>query len=131
MPWTPALSVGVDHIDEQHKTLFEKAEKLFEAGRNHESKQYIGELLLFLVHYAKEHFAAEEKYMIQSNYPGYAEQKKAHNAFVAQLAGLIKEYQASGGSLLVILNANRMVVEWLTKHISVMDKQIGTYAKER
>ena len=28
MPWTPSLSVGVDRIDEQHKTWFDKAEKL-------------------------------------------------------------------------------------------------------
>ena len=76
MPWTPSLSVGVDHIDEQHKTLFEKAEKLFEAGRNHESKQYIGELLVFLDRYTKEHFAEEEKYMLKIGYPGYAEQKR-------------------------------------------------------
>ena len=31
--WTPNLSVGVEHIDNQHKIWFEKANALFEAGR--------------------------------------------------------------------------------------------------
>lgn len=38
MPWTPNLSVGVSHIDEQHKTWFEHAEKLFEAGKTNRRK---------------------------------------------------------------------------------------------
>lgn len=130
MPWTPSLAIGVAHIDEQHKTLFEKAEKLFEAGRNKESQQYIGELLRFLDRYTKDHFAEEEKFMIKINYPEYAEHKKVHTAFIAQLAELTKEYKTSGGNLMVILNANKMVVEWLTKHISGMDKKIGIYARE-
>ena len=31
--WTPDLSVGVEVIDEQHKTWFDKADQLFEAGK--------------------------------------------------------------------------------------------------
>ena len=42
MPWTPNLAVGVDMIDDQHKMLFEKAEKLFEAGKNNQAKEYVG-----------------------------------------------------------------------------------------
>ena len=76
MGWTPALSVGVEMIDEQHKTWFDKAEKLFEAGRNRQAKEYIGELLEFLDSYTKKHFADEEEYMLSINYPGYEAQKK-------------------------------------------------------
>jgi hemerythrin len=131
MPWTQALSVGVELIDEQHKIWFEKAEKLFEAGRKRESQQYIGELLEFLDSYTKEHFADEEKYMLSIKYPGYDEQKKAHEAFIAKLADLKEKYKTSGGNLLVIIDANKMVVDWLTKHISNMDKNIGRFAKEQ
>ncbi len=130
MPWTPSLSVGVELIDEQHKTWFDKAEKLFEAGRKRESQQYIGELLEFLDSYTKEHFADEEKYMLKINYPGYDDQKKAHTAFIAQLAELKENFKTSGGNLLVILNANKIVIDWLIKHISNMDKNIGKFARE-
>ncbi|WP_313180124.1 bacteriohemerythrin [Lacrimispora sp.] len=129
MPWTPNLSVGISMIDDQHKMWFEKAEALFEAGKNNRAKEYVGELLDFLDDYTKKHFADEEKYMMSIHYPGYVEQKQAHTAFIAQLEKLRNEYKSSGGNLLVILNANQMVVDWLTKHISNMDKKIGDYAK--
>jgi hemerythrin len=129
MPWTPNLSVGVDIIDKQHKMWFEKAEKLFEAGKNKNSKEYISELLDFLDDYTKQHFADEEKYMLSIKYPGYSEQKNAHTYFINELAKLRADYNASGGSLLVIINANKMVLDWLTQHISNMDKKIGAYAK--
>jgi hemerythrin len=131
LPWTPNLAIGVDIIDNQHKMLFEKAEKLFEAGRNKNSKEYISELLDFLDDYTKKHFADEEKYMLSINYPGYAEQKQAHTAFIGKIAKLREEYNKSGGSLVVIINANKMVLDWITQHISVMDKKIGDYAKSR
>lgn len=129
MPWTQNLSVGVGMIDEQHKNWFEKAEKLFEAGKNGQAKAYIGELLTFLDDYTRKHFADEEKYMLSINYPGYIDQKNAHTIFMQKLAKLRTDYEASGGNLTVILNANQMVVDWLTQHISSMDKKIGEYAK--
>lgn len=131
MPWTESLSVGVSMIDNQHKTWFDKAEKLFEAGRNNQAKEYVGELLGFLDDYTKKHFADEEKYMLSIGYPDYAAQKQAHTAFIAQLAKLRLDYQASGGNLLTLLNANQMVVTWLTQHISTMDRKIGAFAAGR
>jgi hemerythrin len=131
MPWTPNLSVGVSHIDEQHKIWFDHAEKLFEAGKNHKAKEYIGELLEFLDNYTKQHFSDEEKYMLSINYPGYAEQKQAHDNFIKRLADLRSEYKTSGGNILVIINANTMVIEWLTKHISNMDKKIGEFVAKQ
>lgn len=130
MPWTPSLAVGVNMIDEQHKTWFDKAEKLFEAGKKGQAKEYIGELLDFLDSYTKKHFADEEKYMLRIGYPGYKEQKKAHTAFIAQLDKLAKDYKTSGGNITVIVNANQLVINWLTKHISNMDKKLGEFARE-
>lgn len=131
MLWTPDLSVGVELIDEQHKALFEKAEQLFEAGKNNRAKEYVGELLRFLDEYTRKHFGDEERYMLSINYPGYNEQKAAHMAFIAKLDDLRKEYDKSGGNLMVILNANRMVLDWLIQHISKMDKEIGEFAKKQ
>ena len=116
-------------IDDQHKTWFEKAEMLFEAGKNNQAKEYVGSLLKFLDEYTKKHFADEERYMLSIKYPGYDEQKKAHTAFIAQLDKLRKDYDTSGGNLMVIINANQMVLEWLTKHISSLDKKIGEFSK--
>mgnify|MGYP000967713918 CR=1 FL=1 len=125
--WTPYLSVGIDRIDQQHKALFEKADQLFEAGKNNRAKEFISEMLEFLDSYTKQHFRDEEAYMRSINYPEYDNQKKLHDGFIAALGRLKTEYEASGGNILVILNANQMVVDWLTKHISVEDKKIGAF----
>ncbi len=127
--WTPNLSVGVKHIDDQHKTLFEKANMLFQAGKEQRAKEYIGQMLDFLDEYTKQHFKDEEAYMEKIGYPGLEAQKRAHANFINELAKLKSEYNKSGGNLLVIINANKLVVNWLTNHISTMDKKIGEYAK--
>lgn len=130
MAWTPALSVGIDLIDEQHKEWFQRAENLFSAGQKGQAKEYIGEMLDFLDSYTRKHFADEERYMKSINYPGFPEQKQAHESFIAQLDKLRKDYDDSGGSLSVIVGANKMVIDWLTTHISRMDRKIGEFVRE-
>jgi len=45
------------------------------------------------------------------------------------LKKLKADYAQSGGNILVVLNANQLVTDWLIKHISAMDKLIGDYVK--
>ncbi len=127
--WTPDLSVGVDRIDDQHKIWFDKANQLFEAGKQGKSKEYIVQMLDFLDDYTKQHFRDEEKYMTSIKYPQLDAQQKMHASFIEELAKLRKEYEASGGNVALIINANQMIINWLTNHISSMDKKIGVYAK--
>ncbi|WP_031515657.1 bacteriohemerythrin [Desulfofalx alkaliphila] len=127
--WTPNLSVGIKHIDDQHKVWFEKANGLFEAGKERRAKEYIETMLDFLDEYTKQHFRDEEAYMEKISYPEIDAQKRAHASFIKDLAKLKSDYNKSGGNILVILNANKMVINWLSEHIKTMDKKIGDYAK--
>ncbi|NLN05158.1 MAG: hemerythrin family protein [Clostridiaceae bacterium] len=127
--WTPNLSVGVEMIDDQHKSIFEKANDLFEAGKQGKAKEVIAEMFDFLDDYTKKHFSDEEAYMIKINYPGLPQQKEAHRRFIEELAKLKEEYQESGGNIVLVIKANQFVVTWLTRHIANMDKQIGIFAK--
>lgn len=129
--WTPGLSVGVDHIDEQHKTWFKKANELFEAGRQQKAKEYINTMIDFLDEYTKKHFRDEEAYMAKIQYPELDAQKKAHASFINDLAKLKSDYNNNDGNILVILNANKMVINWLTNHIRNMDKKIGEFVKNQ
>lgn len=129
LSWTEDLSVGIGIIDEQHRTWFDKADQLFEAGKKGQAKEFVGQMLDFLDDYTKKHFSDEEKYMLSINYPEYDRQKTLHTAFIGELAKLKKEFNESGGNILVVLNANQMVVDWLVKHISNEDKKIGAYVK--
>jgi len=125
--WHPGLSVGIDLIDEQHKEWFKRADALFEAGKKGQAKEYIGELLEFLQSYTKKHFSDEEAYMASIGYPGLEEQKRAHASFVDQLERLRKDYEFTGGRLTVVIEANQLAIDWLTKHISNVDRKIGEF----
>ena len=127
--WTPDLSVGVDHIDEQHKIWFEKANGLFEAGKERRAQDYINTMIDFLDEYTKKHFKDEEIYMEEIGYTELEAQKRAHASFIQDLAKLKKDFNESGGNITVIINANKMVLNWLTNHIKSMDKKIGEYVK--
>lgn len=127
--WTEDLAVGVELVDDEHRIWFDKADKLFEAGKKGQAKEYIGQMLDFLDDYTKKHFHDEEQYMYSIKYPDYERQKTLHKAFISQLDKLKKEFIESGGNIVVVLNANQMVVDWLTKHISNEDKKIGAYAR--
>lgn len=127
--WNKNFEVGVDLIDSQHKQWFEKADKLFEAGKNGKSKEYIIQLFDFLDDYTKTHFRDEEKYMKSINYPQLAYQKQMHEDFIKKLSQLRKDYETAGANLTVILAANQFMLDWLTKHITNADKKIGEYVK--
>lgn len=128
--WTKNLEVGVRLIDEQHKKWFEKADQLFEAGKNGKSKEYIIQMFDFLDEYTKTHFRDEEKYMQSINYPELNSQKQMHEDFIKKLSELRKQYEDAGANITVIINANQFILDWLTKHISSADKKIGEYAKK-
>lgn len=127
--WTDSLSTGVDKIDNQHKTLFEKADQLFQSGKKGDAKEQVGRMLQFLDDYTKLHFMDEEKLMLEHRYPEYEAQRRMHAAFIDSLSKLKTEYESSGGNIAVIINANQMVLNWLVDHISKQDKKIGVYIR--
>ncbi|MDP4153094.1 MAG: bacteriohemerythrin [Bacillota bacterium] len=129
MGWTNDLAVGVDLIDEEHKALFEKANELYEAGKNRRAMEFISEMFDFLDEYTKKHFNDEEKFMLEINYPEYDLQKKLHSEFIGKLSELKAEFARSGGNIALIIEANQLVLNWLTKHISFQDKKIGQYVR--
>lgn len=131
MPWNPSLAVGVDMIDEQHKKWFEMADQLFDAGRNRKAGEYIVQMFKFLEDYTKKHFNDEERYMQTINYPEYATQKAMHADFIKQLNNLKADFDKSGGNITVIMDANQMVLNWLSNHIAKQDKKIGEFVKNK
>ncbi|HHZ01836.1 MAG TPA: hemerythrin family protein [Tissierellia bacterium] len=128
--WNKSLEIGNTLIDEQHKKLFEKADQLFEAGKQGKSKEYIIQLFDFMDDYAKTHFRDEEKYMLSINYPEYNQQKQMHESFIQKLSDLRQEYEKAGANITVIIGANQFILDWLINHISNADRKIGEYARK-
>lgn len=125
MPWTPALSVEIQEIDEQHKILVDMINELYDSMIEGRSIKANGEILERLIEYTKTHFVVEESVMRILGYADYDEHKKKHDAFVAKLIELQGMYD--GGDHHIALELLDFMKDWLSEHILKTDKQYVPY----
>ena len=130
LEWTPALSVGVEEIDAQHRELFRRAARLLEGIRSGEPEE-LGQLVEFLHRYAVEHFGAEEEHMRRTRFPGYARHKAEHDRFISDLLALAREHERSGAGAFMSLKVNQWLTRWLREHVSGTDAELGKFLVRR
>ncbi|MDR1857873.1 MAG: bacteriohemerythrin [Treponema sp.] len=128
--WSPTFSVGVRIIDDQHKGLLNLVNDLFNhvTGNEEEEAAYFAKVIQQAVQYVKVHFMTEEKIMIHTKFPGYAEHKKAHDAFVLAVVDNVKNFRSS--KKLALMDFTKFLKEWILTHIAIMDKQYFNYFKQ-
>lgn len=130
LEWTPALSVGVEEIDAQHRELFRRAARLLEGIRSGEPEE-LGQLVEFLHRYAVEHFGAEEEHMRRTRFPGYVRHKAEHDRFISDLLALAREHERSGAGAFMSLKVNQWLTQWLREHVSGTDAELGKFLVRR
>ena len=118
--------IGVERIDEQHKKLFELADKAYMLLKDDfslDKYDKIVHILEELKDYTIFHFKSEEEYMESINYKRLFSQKIEHEKFIKALEDVnyneIDEKQDE--SLVKILN---FLNDWLVEHILKTDKLI-------
>jgi len=128
--WSSTFSVGVKIIDDQHKGLLNLVNDLFNhvTGNEAEEQAYFASVIQQAVQYVKVHFMTEEKIMIHTKFPGYAEHKKAHDAFVLAVVDNVKNFRSS--KKLALMDFTKFLKEWVLTHIAIMDKQYFNYFKQ-
>ena len=128
--WSPTFSVGVKLIDDQHKGLLDLVNDLFNhvIGDEATERVYFQKVIGQAVRYVKVHFATEEKIMLHTDFPGYAEHKKAHDAFVLTVIENIRDFEA--GKKFSLSGFTKFLKEWVLTHIAIMDKQYFAYFKQ-
>ena len=67
--WKASYSVGIDQIDDHHKTLLELLDKSYCLKLQENNKDELTQLLYELIDYSNYHFSAEERLMIKYDYP--------------------------------------------------------------
>ena len=130
LKWSEELSVGVEAIDNQHKSIFAMANNLFDAMEAGHGKEEVAETIAFLRKYISEHFCDEEELMINHNFPGYAEQRKEHKQFLTKYLALEAEFEAKGASSHFVVETQLFLSSWLINHINKSDKAIGVFLKK-
>lgn len=126
--WTSDYSVGVKAIDSQHTNLFNILNELHDAMKAGQGQSVSGTLLRKLVSYTKEHFAAEERLMESTRYPGIADHREHHKALTQQVGKLVARLEK--GEAAVNVDLLIFLRDWLKNHIQREDKEYGPWLNE-
>ena len=128
--WTPALSVGNDAIDAQHRELFRRADDLIAAIRAGKPER-VGSVLRYLHEYAVEHFGLEEAWMREHRYKGYVRHKAEHDRFMADLVALAEEHESTKTDGFMAGRVNGWLADWLVRHVSGTDAEMAVFLAKR
>lgn len=128
--WTPELAVGNAEIDAQHQELFRRAAELLDAMVSGD-RAVVGRFFDFLGAYAADHFAAEERLMVESRFPGYNVHHAAHERFIRDYQALRALHEASGASSAVTVKARTWLSGWLVHHIGSTDQLFARHLREQ
>jgi hemerythrin len=127
--WTPALAVGIEEIDAQHKELFRAADA-FLTGLESSGRDDVTDLLSYLRSYAVSHFGEEEGWMREFSYPEYGSHKTLHDRFLRDLEALTVEH-GDGGPGLEPMRVATWLGRWLIDHVSASDTKLARFIVSR
>ncbi len=128
-PWQPALSTGIEEIDAQHRGLFDRIDELEAAIAAGEPGRRLQELFDYLARYAAEHFAAEERWMRETGFPGLAGHRREHADFTRRLRALVPHWQSEGDSKALLLALVGFLHFWVADHVLVSDRRVTAHAR--
>ncbi|MEI6224901.1 MAG: hemerythrin family protein [Deltaproteobacteria bacterium] len=131
LTWSPSFAIGVPEIDDQHRTLFERAGRFAAAVHGHERSARLAELFDFLSEYALEHFASEERLMRSVDYPDIERHAVEHRSFRGRLGSLAPQWDSEGESSAMLLALLGFLDAWLTEHVRGSDQRLAIFLRAR
>lgn len=129
--FTEEYIVDIPELDEQHKMFFDLLTKVGQVAPDlykvlsDEEVDDLVDVLDELRDYAMLHFRTEESYMRDTNYPGFAEQKREHNRFITDVIRI--EAELMNGSAMPAIKVRNFMHDWYRDHIMELDKPFGEY----
>lgn len=120
--WTKDLETGIETIDKQHKSIFDKASEIFNLGINSDLKE-IEKVFIFLMGYANNHFYEEEIFMMESSYEDFIEHRRQHNYFIEEIYRIYQKTVCGQASEDNLNDLKALVIDWLANHINGDDKK--------
>ncbi len=129
--WTQDLATGLDWQDRQHKELFVRIDGLMEAMKAGKGKEEVDKVLNFLSDYVVFHFGDEERAMGKFNYPESSVHKSEHVKFNTNFSDLKKQFGTAASPSILVIQVQRLIVDWLKNHIGKTDKKLGAFLKTK
>ena len=122
-----SMETGITEIDDQHRELVDRINKVVRMGEAGKSKEETDETLNFLAEYALKHFSTEDDYMNKCSYPICYIHQGQHSGFVEKFLDIKARYEKSGYSAEISTELNAFLVSWTVNHIATSDAAFGRY----
>jgi hemerythrin len=119
--WTPTLLTGVTFVDKDHQEIFHQADLLLQAMKEGKGHGELKQIIDFVDNYIISHFAREEQYMEEHNYPMKAVNKAAHAQFIKKFRDIKAMYESSTASSALVLST---LTDWFKEHIQKIDSNL-------
>jgi hemerythrin-like metal-binding protein len=123
--WNDEYSVGLEEIDEHHKTMFSIINRLYTAIMENAPQDTIKELIQEARRYSGYHFSMEEAKLKEAGYRELTEHRKAHQHYITELDCILDQYgitdQLKGQDMLIFLK------KWWSTHILKIDKAYSAH----
>jgi len=130
--YDPSMSVGDAELDGQHAHFFELLNEFgstlsdpYHPITDPAERAAILALVGKLRDYALFHFGTEEGRMKVCGYPGYAEQKNAHNDFIKAVLAFERDLEAKRP--LAAVKIRDFIHDWYRGHILDADKKYAPF----
>lgn len=130
LQWDESLELGIEEIDNQHRSIFEHFKQLSEAAQEGTSKEVVEDLVAFLNDYTQAHFATEDKLMVEYRYPKIDEQRHEHSEFTKDIRELKRRIEDKGATREISLEITGKLLRWIIQHVKNHDKIMVEYVKE-
>jgi len=117
--WNDTFSVGIQEIDDQHKTLFDLINRLFQAALERKDHAVSLEILDALIDYTKIHFALEERLLESAEYPDLPQHQLEHRKFEQELSAMAQKFLAEEKT--ITFELINFLKHWLKEHIMETD----------
>ena len=124
--WTKDLSIGVPEIDEQHAQLVAILNQLDEAVKTGKGTRIMHEILVQLLAYTEQHFAAEEAWMEEIGYPRLESHRNLHRQLMKKVGRFRVRFEVNGQR--ITREMHDFLENWLVHHILEDDKAAGEHA---
>ena len=127
-----SLYTGNELIDNEHKELIERANKLMDSCEKGTEKMTAVKKLDFLMDYTEVHFSDEEKLQQEAGYDKYQQHKEQHDMFkksVDELRQMLEEEEGPTDAFVAAVNKN--VGQWLVNHIQGWDKAVAEFVRNK
>ena len=118
--WQDEYSVGVKELDEQHQNILSIINTLLvDQGDDYDDNK-LSEAISSMIHYAYVHFATEEQYLAQANFPYIKQHVLEHVDFIMKTLEL--SFKAREGAKDGRQELLKYLKGWFSSHVLGIDR---------